>query len=61
MQVFHSLEQDEHYLAGFREAITFEDLRHTSGNVGHIESVPLNEIERKQREEKRNFEVQLRM
>jgi len=44
-------------LAGFKDARTKEELTHTAGNVGHIDSVPLDEVARKKREEKRNLEI----
>jgi len=44
-------------LASFKDAKTKEEITHTAGNVGHIDSVPLDEVVRKKREEKRNFEI----
>ncbi len=48
-------------MAGFKDARTKEELTHTGGNVGHIDSVPLDEVARKKREEKRNLEIQMKM
>ena len=56
-RVIYSLTIDENYLAGFKDARTKEELTHTGGNVGHIDSVPLDEVARKKREEKRNLEI----
>lgn len=43
-RVIYSMVHDENYLASFKEAKTKDDLKHTTGNVGHIDSVPLDEI-----------------